>query len=76
MRFECEVMNNVLFMPVFPYREGCFVLLLAFMAIYNTWWCVDRFVNFIMQSWLLGKSFDGFIFGDNLRLCSNLVPEH
>ena len=22
------------------------------------------------------KSFDGFIFGDNLRLCSHLVPEH
>ena len=45
-------------------------------CIYGTWWCVDRFVNFIMQSWLLGKSFDGFIFGDNLRLCSHLVPEH
>ena len=25
-------------------------------CIYGTWWCVDRFVNFIMQSWLLGKS--------------------
>ena len=45
-------------------------------CIYGTWWCVDRFVNFIMQSWLLGKSFDGFIFGDNLRMCLHLVPEH